>query len=807
MVINGTIPAGAESATVNVNVRGDGAIEPNEAFTLTITGATNTTSPVTIDTDQDSATGRILTDDVIGTDIDGVTILEQAESLHGSETTPEATNAIQLVRLGSIAATDGNAEVVSFDAASGNLFVLNTLGGKIEIIDIASTGFLSKVGEIDLTALTEFGSANSVAVKNGIVAVAYGNATVGDKGYVALFDTNGALLHAPIEVGVLPDMLTFSPDGTKILVANEAEAVSTTNNANGTISIIDISGGAASATVQTTIDFTALNESEAALDGPLGLSLFPGQSASADIEPEYIAVSPDGTRAYVTLQEVNAVAVIDLTNPAATSPLAILPLGSIDRSLAGNEFDGSDRDGPGDAGKINIDNWPVASLLQPDAIATFQIGGVTYFVTANEGDARVGSGLTGEEVRLSSIDINNTATFTQADETALKNADAIGRLNVIGHEGDTDGDGDIDVVTTYGGRGISIFKANEDGTIEKVRETGGEFEKILALQPNANFLFNGENSLGSFDTRSDNKGPEPEGLDVGVINGRTYVFVTLERAGGVMTYDVTDPANATFVGYTPPLPPTAQPSPDNAPETIKFISAADSPTGTALVVTANEGGDTAANGGRATTVYAVVTPIYEVQGTGHTSAYDGKTVSTTGIVTAVDSNGFYIQDKNGDGNAATSDGIFVFTGSAPTVQVGLEVMVTGTVDEFVPNGAAPNALSITEIVAANSSVITLGIGAALPPVEIGGAGNLAPPTEDMAAGAAFWEALEGMLVKVNDAVSVGPTNSFGEIYTVVDNDNDPSNGLNATGLTSRGTLEFTPGSRKPTTPTRPAPSR
>ena len=189
----------------------------------------------------------------------------------------------------------------------------------------------------------------------------------------------------------------------------------------------------------------------------------------------------------------------------------------------------------------------------------------------------------------------------------------------------------------------------------------------------------------------------------------------------------------------------------------------------------------------------MVTPIYQIQGTGHTSAYDGQTVSTTGVVTAVDSNGFYIQDATGDGNAATSDAVFVFTGSAPTVAVGQQVMVTGTVDEFTPNDAAPGFLSITQIVAQNSSVVTLGIGAALAPVEIGGAGNLAPPTEDMAAGAAFWEALEGMLVKINDAVAVGPTNSFGEIYTVVDNDNDPSNGLNATGLTPRGTLQFTPG--------------
>ena len=109
-----------------------------------------------------------------------------------------------------------------------------------------------------------------------------------------------------------------------------------------------------------------------------------------------------------------------------------------------------------------------------------------------------------------------------------------------------------------GGRGISIFKQNADGTIDKVRETGGEFEQIFALQPNANFLFNSENAFGTFDSRSDNKGPEPEGVDVGVINGRTYAFVTLERAGGVMIYDVTDPANASFVGYKPPLPPTLQ---------------------------------------------------------------------------------------------------------------------------------------------------------------------------------------------------------------------------------------------------------
>ena len=125
----------------------------------------------------------------------------------------------------------------------------------------------------------------------------------------------------------------------------------------------------------------------------------------------------------------------------------------------------------------------------------------------------------------------------------------------------------------------------------------------------------------------------------------------------------------------------------------------------------------------------------------------------------VDSNGFYIQDPNGDGNAATSDGIFVFTNVAPTVVVGQSVMVTGVVDEFVPNGAAPGFLPVTEIVAQNASVQVLGLGEAITPVEIGGAGNLAPPTSDISDGAAFFEALEGMLVKVNNPIVVAPTNS------------------------------------------------
>ena len=171
------------------------------------------------------------------------------------------------------------------------------------------------------------------------------------------------------------------------------------------------------------------------------------------------------------------------------------------------------------------------------------------------------------------------AVFPNA--AALQDSDAIGRLNVINHAGNTDGDSQIEEIVTYGGRGISIFQQNPDGTIVKVRETGGEFEKIIASLPNASTIFNGENG-GGFDSRSDNKGPEPEGVDIAHINGKIYAFVALERVGGVMVYDVTDPANASFVKYQPAT------AADFAPEVVKTISAADSPTGNALVLTANE---------------------------------------------------------------------------------------------------------------------------------------------------------------------------------------------------------------------------
>lgn len=188
--------------------------------------------------------------------------------------------------------------------------------------------------------------------------------------------------------------------------------------------------------------------------------------------------------------------------------------------------------------------------------------------------------------------------------------------------------------------------------------------------------------------------------------------------------------------------------------------------------------------------------IYEIQGAAQTSSLVGQLVITTGIVTAVDSNGFYLQDANGDGVDATSDGIFVFTGGNPGVSVGDELQVEGAVSEFIPGGASTGNLSITQI-SGDPTITTLSTGNALPAAVILGAGGRIPPnqiidndplseyepTED---GIDFYESVEGMRVTINDALAVSGTNRFGEIFTVADN------GANATGLSSRGTINISP---------------
>ena len=196
------------------------------------------------------------------------------------------------------------------------------------------------------------------------------------------------------------------------------------------------------------------------------------------------------------------------------------------------------------------------------------------------------------------------------------------------------------------------------------------------------------------------------------------------------------------------------------------------------------------NGGNPDTV----TPIYDVQGAALVSPLNGTQVTTTGIVTAVDSNGFYLQDPTGDESTATSDGIFVFTSSNPGVSVGDELEVAGTVSEFTPGGTDTGNLSITQISNADFSLVST--DNPLPePVIIGQDGRI-PSDASIddnpnsynpdADGIDFFESLEGMRVTAQEAVAVSGTTRFGEIFTVVDG------GASATGISDRGTLNISP---------------
>jgi hypothetical protein len=367
-----------------------------------------------------------------------------------------------------------------------------------------------------------------------------------------------------LAVGALPDMVTFTPNGMKVLVANEAEVVSDGNfGGNGSVSIIDLSGGVAAATVQTA-DFTAFNGQEDALRAQ-GVRIWAGKTVAEDVEPEYIAVSPDGTKAMVTLQEANAVAILDIATATFTS---IVPLGTKDfSSLA---MDPSDRDGPASTTLTNLQTGlPVKGLYMPDGISSYASGGQTYYVTANEGDDRDDFLASDETIRVSNAayDLDN-ALFP--NEAALKANAQLGRLtvsNAPGLRGDTDGDGDIDQILMYGGRSFTILDSNGN----QVFDSGDAIERIVASEFPA--LLD--------DTRSDNKGPEPEGVTVATMGGRNYAFVGLERSHLTLAFDVTDPTHVTYTG-------ALRHNGDLNPEGGLFISAADSPTGKMLFVSSNE---------------------------------------------------------------------------------------------------------------------------------------------------------------------------------------------------------------------------
>jgi len=465
------------------------------------------------------------------------------------------------------------AEVATYDAARNLLYVLgadgvNALNANTGALAFAvpKSAILAPGGGASLS----LGTANSVAINGNNLVISLDGPAAGANGAVAVFTINAggtaAAWRATATVGAVPDMVIFTPDGTRLLVSIEGEPTpGYTADPAGGITAIDVATW-----TPTFYGFGAFDAQAAALRAS-GVKLSTGIPGSAgydsalpsvDLEAEYITIS--GTTAYVTLQENNAIGVFNLTTNAWT---AILPLGLSNHNLAGNGIDTSDRDGG-----ANIRQVPISGMYQPDGIASFVQNGITYLVTANEGDARDYGGIFNEGVRISAL-VPATGSTPPAGMPAIdpallsqiqsRRGDAdLGRLEVSRWAGDTDGDGDIDRLQTFGGHSFSIWEVGGTATAPTLTQrynSGNMLDTIIASQFPANYD----------DGRSDNKGAEPEGITLGTVGGQLFAFVGLERANATLSFRIDSPTSVIYQG-------AALRSGDTAPEVSAFAAASGS---------------------------------------------------------------------------------------------------------------------------------------------------------------------------------------------------------------------------------------
>ncbi len=550
----------------------------------------------------------------------------------------DGTNtADQVVSLSYLASTesrgfDGSAaEIVTFDAAHEKMFVVNADNGQVDVFGASDVTSPVLEETIDIQQLLVdngvvasvdvVGAVNSVALSGNLVAVAVEADPKTDAGWVIIINATTFAYIDAVQVGALPDMLTFTPDGSKIVVANEGEPdEGYVHDPEGSVSIIAVA------------DYSVTNVSFAPSDLPVDYTdtmIIDGVGASVaqSLEPEYITVSADSSMAYVVLQENNAIAAIDLSDNRVDS---IFGLGFKNHSIPGNEIDASQKDG------VNIQSLPVMGMYMPDAITSYTIAGKTYLITANEGDSRQdwlnsvsdqtaceaagyfydGADLDGDTDTLC-IDEFSAKDFYDDDNVTLVDSEGELLFATNGGFGEDNelrrlkfsyfttvamnGGTEFEKLYAYGARSFSIWDAE---TGKQVFDSGSDFEVITAQIFGEDF--NNDNAENSGDDRSDNKGPEPEGVTVGVINGHTYAFIGLERMGGVMVYDVSNPYAPEYVMYTnnrdgsydikgiadletaTDVITAISEAGDLGPEGLTFVSATDSPNGMPLVLVANE---------------------------------------------------------------------------------------------------------------------------------------------------------------------------------------------------------------------------
>ena len=511
------------------------------------------------------------------------------------------------------------AEIVQYHAETSTIYATNGETNTIAIIDASGVSSATMADPINTTSLTPttialpadingvaLGSLTSIAISGDLMAVAVPAAVKTDNGFVLFY--NGLDSSAPafldsVEVGALPDMVTFTPDGGKVLVANEGEPSDDyTVDPEGSVSVINILASGEPEETGTTVGFSALNGSEADLmaqgmmfPNPAGRTINGTaitSSVAKDLEPEYITATNDV--AYISLQENNGLAILDLEE------LTIDVVGLGTKTWAGLNIDIQED------GSVSFGQYTgLYGVYQPDTIANFTWKDATFIVTANEGDAREyffdaadeaactaagGVDFDEDDGCLAYTDEVKVEDLTAAANSELAMLQATGEaddLRVTSAMGDADGNGEYDAAYAYGARSFTIWDQN--GLV--VYDSGDDFERITASVHGAQFNNGDDENEG--DSRSENKGPEPEALTVGQVGDRTYAFIGTERMGGIFVYDVTNPYDVQFAEYVINRDLTEGLTADDvigdlASESLVFVSAEDSPSGVPLLVVGNE---------------------------------------------------------------------------------------------------------------------------------------------------------------------------------------------------------------------------
>ncbi len=509
----------------------------------------------------------------------------------------EAT--MKITEISSITSGDGegSAEIATYHAGSKRIFATNGVKNTIDIFDISDVANPKKVGSVELSPygndVTSVASGKDVVV--AVVHVSEKFSATGvpttSNGKIVVFDTTGKVLSSPDVLGVLPDSVTFAPNGTTALVAIEGQPVcakddpataakedadyTKASDPVGGVTVVDLSNPAAP--VLEFAGFDQFTVSEMRAKGIAVSSVI--NNVSKDFEPEFVTAI-DNDYAYVTIQEANAIGRLNIQTATFES---------ITRAFESKHSrvarDTSDRDGG--AGPRTYAN--VVGASQPDGIAGFKMGSGYYFVTANEGDAREYTCLN-DDLRGAALKVDPRRF---PDWKTLSGSAALGRAKVNPTMGDKDGDGDIDTIHLRGSNSMTMYR---NGLV--IWDSGDLLDQIqIAAFGVANI--NGSHSLSSDKStvnyvgqdRSDDKGAEPEGVAVGMVGDRRIAVLGLERMTALAVFDITQPRSPVFIEWLQMLPTKATPAKDVkhwSPEGIVFVAADKSPSGKALIITSYE---------------------------------------------------------------------------------------------------------------------------------------------------------------------------------------------------------------------------